>query len=98
MLSSVISGFAEAGRFWNRRELWRRIVSGDPEDAVHLPVRKTKMNNCHCRKHPDFFYFLCAGLNSFLLLCPFSPLLLLWDAVTVELGSAKPRGHTDTHF
>lgn len=59
---------------------------------------RIRWRNCHCRKHPGFFYFLCAGLNSFLLLCPLSLLLLLWDAVTVELGSAEPPVHTDTHF
>ena len=46
--------------------------------------------NCHCRRHTGFFYFLCAGLNSFFLFCPSSPLLLLWDAVKAASGSAEP--------
>lgn len=50
---------------------------------------------CYCRKHTGFFHLLCADLNS-LLLCPLSLLLLLWDAVAAELGSAEM--HIDVHF
>lgn len=39
----MISGFVEAGGFWSRRGLWRRIVSGDPEGAVDLPMGISKV-------------------------------------------------------
>jgi len=85
--------------FWSRRGLCRRIVSGDLEDAVDLPMGKNKMKEELSLQKA--YRFLLFSVCRFELLLPLLPFFTTAPAVGCGEGRvrlSRTRVHTDIHF